>query len=99
MSKPITKKSKPNGASPGIGHNSGEVSGARLKSFIERVERLEEEKKTLAQDIREIYSEAKGAGYDTKIMKKTVRLRAMDAEKRREEQELLDLYCAALGLA
>ena len=76
-----------------------EVSGARLKSFIERVERLEEEKKTLAEDIRDVYGEAKGTGFDPKIMRKIVGLRKTNLEKRREEQELLDLYMSAIGMA
>ena len=82
----------------GIGDNSG-VSGKRLESFIQRIERLEEEKKGLAEDIRDIYSEAKATGFDAKTLRKIVRLRKMNVEKRREEQELLDLYCAAIGLA
>lgn len=82
------------------GHNSGEVSGARLKSFIERVERLEEEKKALAEDIRDVYSEAKATGFDPKIMRKVVALRKKSADTRREEQQLLELYdtAAQLGL-
>lgn len=79
--------------------NSGEVSGARLKSFIERVERLEEEKKALAEDVRDIYSEAKATGFDPKIMRKIISLRKTNLEKRREEQELLDLYMSAIGMA
>ena len=78
---------------------NGEISGNRLKSFIERVERLEEEKKTLAEDIRDVYSEAKSTGFEPKIMRKIVSLRKANLEKRREEQELLDLYMAALGMA
>ncbi len=83
---------------PEIGHNSGEVSGVRLKSFIERVERLEEEKNGIAEDIRGVYSEVKGGGFDPKIMRKIVRLRKTNLEKRREEQELLELYAAAIGM-
>lgn len=79
--------------------NSGEVSGQRLKSFIERVERLEEEKKALAEDIRDVYSEAKATGFEPKIIRKIVSLRKSNLEKRREEQELLDLYMAAIGMA
>lgn len=75
-----------------------EVSGNRLKSFIERVERLEEEKKALAEDIRDVYGEAKSSGFEPKIMRKIVSLRKANLEKRREEQELLDLYMAALGM-
>lgn len=76
----------------------GEVSGTRLKSFIERVERLEEEKKTLGEDIRDVYSEAKAIGFEPKIMRKIVSLRKANLEKRREEQELLELYMAAIGM-
>lgn len=79
--------------------NSGEVSGQRLKSFIERVERLEEEKKALAEDIRDVYSEAKATGFEPKIIRKIVSLRKTNLEKRREEQELLDLYMSAIGMA
>lgn len=79
--------------------NEGEVSGARLKSFIERVERLEEEKKALAEDVRDIYSEAKATGFDPKIMRKIISLRKTNLEKRREEQELLELYMSAIGMA
>lgn len=78
-----------------IGHNS--VSGDRLKSFIERVERLEEEKKAAGEDIKDVYSEAKVAGFEPKILKKIVALRKQNLEKRREERELLELYAAAIG--
>lgn len=76
----------------------GGVSGQRLKSYIERVERLEEEKAGLAEDIKDIYAEAKAFGFDTKTIRKLVKLRKMDVEKRREEDELLELYKAAIGL-
>ena len=75
------------------------VSGARLKSFLERIERLEEEKKALAEDIRDVYSEAKGTGFEPRIMRKIISLRKANLEKRREDQELLDLYMAAIGMA
>ncbi|HYD17066.1 MAG TPA: DUF2312 domain-containing protein [Patescibacteria group bacterium] len=74
------------------------VSGQRLKSFLERIERLEEEKKALAEDIRDVYAEAKSTGFEPKIMRKIVSLRKTNLEKRREEQELLDLYMAAIGM-
>ena len=70
-----------------------------LLSFIERIERLEEDKKQVAEDIKDVYSEAKGTGYDIKIMRKIVSIRKQDKDKRREEQEILDLYLAALGMA
>ena len=75
------------------------VSGARLKSFISRVEKLEEEKKAIAEDIRDVYAEAKGLGFEPKIVRKIVSLRKTNLEKRREEQELLDLYMSAIGMA
>ncbi|MDD9901147.1 MAG: DUF2312 domain-containing protein [Alphaproteobacteria bacterium] len=77
----------------------GGVSGARLKSFIERVERLEEEKKAIAEDVRDVYGEAKAVGFEPKIMRKIVSLRKTNLEKRREEAELLDLYMSAIGMA
>ena len=76
----------------------GGVAGARLKSFMDRVERLEEEKKGLADDIKDIYAEAKSVGFDVKTIRKLVKLRKMETEKRREEEELLELYKAAIGL-
>lgn len=77
---------------------AGGVAAERLKSFIERIERLEEEKAALAADIREVYSEAKGVGFDTKIMRQVVRLRKMDETDRQEQETLLDVYKQALGL-
>lgn len=74
------------------------VTGLKLKSFIERIERLEAEKAALAEDIKEVYAEAKGQGFDAKTMRRVVRLRKMDEQKRREAQELLDLYAAAIGM-
>jgi uncharacterized protein (UPF0335 family) len=74
------------------------VAAAQLRSLIERVERLEGEKKDLAQDIKEVYVEAKGVGYDTKIMRKIVRLRAQDKAKRDEERAMTELYLEALGM-
>ena len=70
----------------------------KLRSFIERIERLEEEKTTLGADIREVYSEAKGQGFDTKIMRQVVRLRKMESADRQEQEALLDLYLEALGM-
>jgi uncharacterized protein (UPF0335 family) len=70
----------------------------RLKSIIERVERLEEEKAALAEDIKEIYAEAKGNGFDTKALKQIVKIRKMDEQKRKEEQEILELYLSAIGM-
>ena len=77
---------------------SEEVNAGHLRAFIERIERLEEEKKALADDIKDVYGEAKGNGFDVKIMRKIVSIRKQDREKRREEEEILDLYMAALGI-
>lgn len=76
----------------------GGVAGDRLKSFIERIERLEEEKAGLTNDIREVYSEAKAAGFDTKIMRQVVRLRKMDQSDREEQETILEVYKQALGM-
>ncbi len=76
----------------------GAIAAERLKSFIERVERLEEEKAALAADIREVFAEAKGNGFDTKIMRQVIKLRKMEANDRQEHEHLLDLYKRALGL-
>ncbi|QQN73912.1 DUF2312 domain-containing protein [Croceicoccus sp. YJ47] len=70
----------------------------RLRLLIERIERLEEEKKGIADDIKEVYGEAKAVGYDAKIVRQVVRLRAMNPDDRREMESVLDLYKAALGL-
>jgi uncharacterized protein (UPF0335 family) len=75
-----------------------EVNAGHLRAFVERIERLEEEKKALADDIKDVYAEAKGNGFDIKIMRKIVSIRKQDREKRREEEEILDLYLAALGM-
>lgn len=70
----------------------------QLKSLIERVERLEEDKRTLADDIKEVYAEAKSTGFDTRIMRQVVRLRKMDKQEREEREAMLDLYLSALGM-
>ncbi len=74
------------------------IAAERLQSFIERIERLEDEKKALQTDIKEIYAEAKSAGFDVKIMRQIVRLRKMDASDRDEMEYLLDVYKKALNL-
>ncbi len=76
----------------------GGITGDRLRAFVERVERLEEEKTALMEDIKEIYGEAKAVGFDVKTLRTLVKLRKMDTEKRREEDELLELYKSAIGL-
>ncbi len=75
------------------------VAAGQLRAFIERIERLEEEKKTIADDIKEVYAEMKGNGFDTKAVRTIVRLRKKDQAERQEEEAILDLYKAALGMA
>ena len=70
----------------------------QLKALIERIERLEEEKAALANDIKEVYAEAKGTGFDTKAIRKVIRIRKMDASEREEQDAILDLYMSALGM-
>lgn len=94
----------------GVGHNSGAkpeptkkiaagpISADRLKSFVERIEKLTEEKQALQGDISDVYSEAKGVGYDTRTIKKIVAMRKQDAADRAEQQTLLEVYCHALGM-
>jgi uncharacterized protein (UPF0335 family) len=76
-----------------------EVNAGHLRAFIERIEQLEEEKKALADDIKDVYAEAKGAGFDVKILRKIIVLRRQDRDSRREEEAILDLYLSALGIA
>lgn len=78
---------------------TGGVTAGQLKSIIERVERLEEERRELGADVREIYAEAKGNGYDPKIIRMIVRLRKMNASDRAEQDALLDTYMSAIGMA
>lgn len=76
----------------------GGVAVDRLRAFVERIERLEEEKAALGADIREVYSEAKGAGFDAKVLRQVVRLRAMDLADRRQQEQILEVYKRALDL-
>lgn len=80
----------------GIGHNG--IAADQLRSIVERVERLEEEKRATADDIKEVYAEAKANGYDPKTIRQVVRMRKQDAAKRQEQEALLDLYMHALGM-
>ena len=76
----------------------GGIAADQLRSIIERIERLEEEKATLANDLKEVYGEARGNGYDVKTLRTVVRLRKMDTDQRLEQEELLDLYMNAVGM-
>jgi len=88
-----------------VADGSANVEGAttiaadRLRSFIERVERLEEEKATIMNDVKEVYAEAKGEGYDVKTLRQVVKIRKMDRADRQEQEALLDLYLSAIGEA
>jgi uncharacterized protein (UPF0335 family) len=75
------------------------VAAEELKQFIERIERLEEEKKAIADDVRDVYAEAKGRGFDTRAIRAIVRLRAKEPHEREEEEAILELYKSALGMA
>ena len=77
----------------------GGVTAGQLRAFVERVERLEDEKAALMADIREVYAEAKSHGFDVKTMRQVVRLRRIDSDDRAEQEALLDLYKRALGMA
>ena len=74
------------------------ASDDRLRLLLERVERLEEEKKGIADDIKDVYAEAKAVGYDAKIMRRLVRIRKMKPDDRREQATITELYCSALGM-
>ena len=77
----------------------GGITADQLRSYIERIERLEEEKAGLAADIKDVFAEAKANGFDTKIMRQGIRIRKMDKSERDEQETLLDLYLHALGMA
>lgn len=88
-------------STPGEGHNSGDIlnqtAQGQLKSIIDRIERQEVEKAEIAEGIKEVYTEAKGNGFDIKILRKVIRLRKTDRAKRQEEDAILDLYLSAIG--
>ena len=79
-----------------IGHNL--VAGDELNLLFERIEKMEEQKKEIAEDIRDVFAEGKSRGYDVKIMRQVLRLRALDPDKRQEERYLVDAYASAIGL-
>jgi uncharacterized protein (UPF0335 family) len=81
-----------------VSERSQTVVAGQLRAFIERIERLHEEGKTITEDLKEVYAEAKGTGFDTKAIKTIVRLRKLDQAERQEQEAILDLYKAALGM-
>jgi uncharacterized protein (UPF0335 family) len=78
---------------------AGGIAREQLKSIVDRIERLEEEKRALSEDIKEVYAEAKANGFDTKILRAVIRIRKQDKAERQEQEALLDLYLHALGMA
>jgi uncharacterized protein (UPF0335 family) len=78
--------------------NPDEVAKEQLTAFVERIERLEEEKKGISDDIKEVYAEAKGNGFDVKVLRKVISVRKQDASERAEQEAILDLYLQALGM-
>lgn len=79
--------------------SSQTVAAGQLRAFIERIEKLEEEKQAIADDIKDVFAEMKGTGFDTKAVRTIIRMRKKDAAERQEEEAILDLYLAALGMA
>ncbi|WP_010658143.1 DUF2312 domain-containing protein [Brucella anthropi] len=74
------------------------IAVGQLRAFIERIERLEEEKKTIGEDIKEVYAEVKGSGFDSKVVRTIIRLRKKEDHERHEEEAMIQLYCEALGM-
>ncbi|GAA4528240.1 DUF2312 domain-containing protein [Chelativorans composti] len=81
-----------------VNETSQTVAAGQLRAFVERIERLEEEKKSISEDIKDVYAEMKAQGFDTKAVRTIVRLRKKDQAERQEEEAILDLYKAALGM-
>ena len=81
-----------------MSEETGNVARNHLRAYIDRIERLEEEKAVLMEDIREIYAEAKGTGFDPKIMRQVIRIRKMEPDQRQEQEYILDTYLSALGM-
>lgn len=79
-----------------IGHNS--VNGDHLRAFVERIEKMESDKRVIADDIKDVYAEAKSTGFDAKMIRKIVAMRRVDEAKRKEDEAILELYLAALGM-
>lgn len=80
------------------GNNAHTVAADQLRAFIERIERLETEKQAIADDIKEVFAEAKGSGFDTKVMRAIIKIRKQDRNERAEQEAILDLYLHALGM-
>jgi uncharacterized protein (UPF0335 family) len=88
----------PDGTTSNSNETIGGIAGEALQQYVDRIERLEEEKKALSEDIKQVYSEAKSTGFDVKILRKIVSLRRVEEHDRKEQEELLELYKRALGM-
>lgn len=86
------------GTSPGSSEASHSFAKGQLKAIVERIERLEEEKKTISDDIKDVYGEAKGNGFDVKVLRTIIRMRKQDADSRQEQETILETYMQALGM-
>lgn len=95
----VTQEIADRRSNTGISEDAPKFAKDQLRTIVERIERLEEEKKTIADDIRDVYTEAKGNGYDPKALRKLIAIRREDANKRAEMQMILDTYLSALGMA
>ena len=95
----MARKQKNNTPNTNKNNNPTPITNTQLRALIERIERMEEEKKAVADDIKEIYVEAKGSGFDTKVMRILIRRRKQDAAERAEQDALVHLYSTALGMA
>lgn len=82
----------------GLGHNGNPVAAKELRQFVERIERLTDDKQAIAEDIKEVFAEAKGRGYDTKVMRKAIALRKRKPDEVAEEESILSLYMTTLGM-
>lgn len=94
----IAKKHNAGLQKPGIGHNSGAVGEAGLKSFVDRIERLAEERQTFTDDIKDVFAEAKSTGLDVKALRTILKLRKIDPAQRKEAEAVLETYMHALGM-
>lgn len=98
MSDAVTVTSRPSRKVSEESTEVGGIAGDRLRSFVDRIERLEEEKKALASDIKDIYAEAKGSGFDVKVLRQLISLRKKEPAEVEEQETLLDLYKRAIGM-
>lgn len=97
MLDPAAAESGSGGARPGPGHNSAGVATDRLRAHVDRVESLEEDRKALGEDIKNVYTQAKSDGFDVKVLRRLIQVRRMDAEEVAEQETLLDTYRRSLG--